>query len=159
MSPETEICRLTICCEKYFYLWFMFIALKSSEGPLLSWADTAVSREETSTVIWLWRTDSALYNCSSKVHTYAYSEFQKQRSVLSPVFKQYFLTLSQLLIFSSVFPSDSLGLSIYLPETLGNNPGKGKSLESWTTLTQGSGHDLLLITSAVSEWVRGEQVE
>lgn len=47
-----------------------------------------------------------------------------------------------------------------LPKTLGNNhPGKGKSLGLWNRPHTGSGHDTLLITSAVSEMSQGEQVE
>lgn len=85
----------------------------------------------------------------------------KYRSLSLPQLFLIFSLLSQLFfIFSLLSPCDIIGLVNIFPKTLGNNhPGRGKSLELWNRPYTGSGHDTLLITSAVSEMSQGEQVE
>lgn len=62
-SPSQKFYSLTVCCvRKYFFLFGLYLLpFKSNEGPFALIFHTVVNTREWRTVIWLWRSYSALH--------------------------------------------------------------------------------------------------
>lgn len=124
-----------------------------------------------STLQWVGGNDQLSFDSEGLTQLFAYNwslpkvqifvlYFKIQISFPTPLFLIFSLLSQLFFIFSLLSPCDIIGLVNIFPKTLGNNhPGRGKSLELWNRPYTGSGHDTLLITSAVSEMSQGEQVE